>query len=111
MPEMIVGGKTLPLDEDGFLQEWESWNKEVAEAFAKQDGVTLTPEHWEVINYLRNYFLQYKIAPPIRMLVKQCVDKALPGKGGLKYVYVLFPGGPAKQACKYAGLPKPTGCV
>ncbi len=109
--ELEVGGKKLALDEDGFLEDWEAWNKEVSEAFAAKDGVTLTPEHWEIINYLRKYYMDYKVAPPIRMLVKE-IEKAMgPEKGNLKYVYKLFPGGPAKQACKYAGLPKPTGCV
>lgn len=111
MPSITVGGKVLPLDEDGYLQDWSLWNKDVADAFAKADNITLTGEHWEIINFLRKYYETYKIAPPIRMLVKE-VEKAMgPEKGNLKYVYKLFPAGPAKQACKYAGLPKPTGCV
>lgn len=111
MAELEVEGKKLPLDEDGFLQDWALWNPKVAEAFAKLEGVALTSEHWEIINFLRKYYETYKIAPPIRMLVKE-VEKAFgPEKGNLKYVYKLFPAGPAKQACKYAGLPKPTGCV
>ncbi len=61
-------------------------------------------EHWKLVNYLREYYLKYEIAPPVRMLVKQTgLD--------LKKIYTLFPGGPAKGACKIAGLPKPTGCV
>ncbi len=61
-------------------------------------------EHWRLVNYLRDYYLKFEIAPPIRMLTKQT-------KLDLKRVYELFPGGPAKGACKIAGLPKPTGCV
>lgn len=106
-----VGDREFELDEDGFLVDWEKWDEEVAKAFAAQDGIELTDEHWEIIHFLRKYYLEYKIAPPIRMLVKE-VKKALgPEKGNLKYIYKLFPGGPAKMACKYAGLPKPTGCV
>jgi tRNA 2-thiouridine synthesizing protein E len=61
-------------------------------------------DHWKLVNYLRDYYLKYEIAPPVRMLVKQTgLD--------LKKIYELFPGGPAKGACKIAGLPKPTGCV
>ena len=51
-----------------------------------------------------DYYVKYGIAPPVRMLTKQTnLD--------LKYIYKLFPKGPAAGACKVAGLPKPTGCV
>ncbi|NOZ77000.1 MAG: TusE/DsrC/DsvC family sulfur relay protein [Euryarchaeota archaeon] len=111
MATMKVGDKELPLDEEGYLQDPSLWDEEVAKAFAAKDGIELTDEHWEIINFLREYYQEYQIAPMIRILVKE-VKKAMgPEKGNLKYVYKLFPEGPAKQACKYAGLPKPTGCV
>jgi len=106
-----VGDTEFELDEDGFIQDFEGWTPEVAEEFAKQDGIELTDEHWEIINFLRDYYKKYQIAPMIRILVKEIKKKFGPEKGNLKYVYKLFPAGPAKQACKYAGLPKPTGCV
>ena len=69
------------------------------------EGVAeLTESHWKVINYLRNYYLQFGIAPMIRKLCKETGFK-------LNEIYQLFPSGPAKGACKLAGLPKPTGCV
>ena len=111
MSTLSVGGKELTLDEDGYLTDWNEWNKDVAEAFAQKEGIELTDEHWEIINFLRDYFTEYQIAPAIRVLVKEVKSKFGPEKGNLKYVYRLFPAGPAKQACKYAGLPKPTGCV
>ncbi len=111
MGTINIGGKDLPLDEDGYLTDWDLWSKEVADAFAEADGVSLTDEHWEIINFLREYYTEYQIAPAIRALVKEVKTKFGAEKGNLKYVYRLFPGGPAKQACKYAGLPKPTGCV
>lgn len=112
MPEVIVNGLTVTIDgvayavdEDGFLQEPEKWNENVAHGFATLEGISaLTEEHWKLINYLRNYFLQYNIAPMIRKLQK---ETGFP----LKKIYELFPSGPAKGACKLAGLPKPTGCV
>lgn len=106
-----VGGQELTLDEDGYLTDWSVWTKEAADAFAAIDGIELTDEHWEIINFLRSYFEEYQIAPAIRVLVKEVKAKFGAEKGNLKYVYRLFPAGPAKQACKYAGLPKPTGCV
>ncbi len=111
MPTVNVGGKDLPVDEEGYLQDPSLWTKEIAEAFAEKDGIKLTDEHWEIINFLRNYYQEYEIAPAIRVLVKEIKKAFGPEKGNLKYVYKLFPAGPAKQACKFAGLPKPTGCV
>ena len=105
MPEFQVGDTTLDIDEDGFIQEPERWNKDVAIALAKTEGVEeLTEEHWKLVNYLREYYLEYGIAPMIRKLCKATGFK-------LNKVYELFPSGPAKGACKVAGLPKPTGCV
>ncbi|NOZ82265.1 MAG: TusE/DsrC/DsvC family sulfur relay protein [Euryarchaeota archaeon] len=106
-----VGDRELELDEDGFLKDPSQWDKEVAEAFAREEGIELTDEHWEIVNFLREYYQQYQIAPMIRILVKEVGKKLGPEKGNLKYIYKLFPNGPAKQACKIAGLPKPTGCV
>ena len=101
-----VEGKTLQLDEDGFMQEPELWNQSVAQAFAKDEGIEgeLTDDHWKVINYLREYYLKNKIAPMVRRLCKETGCN-------VKRIYELFPSGPAKGACKIAGLPKPTGCV
>jgi TusE/DsrC/DsvC family sulfur relay protein len=105
VPAFEVNGKTYNVDEDGFLEEPGVWTKEVATDFAGCEGVTeLTENHWKVINYLRNYYLQFGIAPMIRKLCKETGFK-------LNEIYALFPSGPAKGACKLAGLPKPTGCV
>jgi len=105
MPTFQVGDLVLTTDEDGFIQQSRLWNRQVAEALARADGIAaLTEEHWKAIDYLRGYFLDYGSAPTIRLLVK---STGL----GLKRIYELFPSGPALGACKVAGLPKPTGCV
>ncbi len=105
MPTFEVHGKCYDVDEDGFLQEPELWNQDVAKDFAESEAINqLTDEHWKVINYIRNYYLQFGIAPMIRKLCKETGYK-------LNEIYKLFPSGPAKGACKLAGLPKPTGCV
>jgi len=93
------------VDEDGFLEEPKLWTENVAKDFAESEAIAqLTDEHWKVINYIRNYYLQFGIAPMIRKLCKETGFK-------LNDIYKLFPSGPAKGACKLAGLPKPTGCV
>jgi TusE/DsrC/DsvC family sulfur relay protein len=105
MPTFEVDGKSYEVDEDGFLQDPDIWNAEVAKDFALSEDVTeLTEDHWKVINYLRSYYLEFGIAPMIRKLCKETGFK-------LNRIYELFPSGPAKGACKLAGLPKPTGCV
>jgi TusE/DsrC/DsvC family sulfur relay protein len=105
MPTFEVQGRSYNVDEDGFLDDPQIWNQEVALDFASSEGVTeLTEAHWKVINFIRNYYLQFGIAPMIRKLCKETGFK-------LNEIYALFPSGPAKGACKLAGLPKPTGCV
>lgn len=111
MATLEVNGKQLPLDEDGFLENMDDWSKEAALALAKTENVEMTEQHWEVVNFLREYYAEYKIAPMIRILVKAIGKKLGKEKGNTKYLYELYPAGPAKQACKIAGLPKPTGCV
>ncbi len=111
MSALEVGGKSIELDEDGFLANIEDWSEEIALALANTENVDMTDAHWEVVNFLREYYAEYKIAPMIRILTKAIGKKLGKEKGNTKYLYELYPAGPAKQACKIAGLPKPTGCV
>ena len=105
MPTYQCEGKVYDVDEDGFLQDPDLWNDDVARDFMSTEGITeLTEDHWKVIHYIRNYYLQFGIAPMVRKVCKQTGFS-------LKEIYNLFPSGPAKGACKLAGLPKPTGCV
>ena len=105
MPIFEHGEVSIEVDEDGFIQEPDRWDENVAAALATTEGIdTLTDDHWKVMNYLRNYYLEFGVAPMIRKLCKETGFK-------LKEIYELFPSGPAKGACKVAGLPKPTGCV
>jgi TusE/DsrC/DsvC family sulfur relay protein len=102
---ITVQDSQIEVDEDGFIQEPDKWNEAVAAALAATEGVTdLSEKHWKLINYLRDYYKKFGIAPMIRKMCKEVEMK-------LNEVYELFPTGPAKGACKAAGLPKPTGCV
>jgi tRNA 2-thiouridine synthesizing protein E len=105
MPQFKHGDVTIEVDEHGFMAQPESWNDDVARALATTEGVSeMTEEHWKIVRYLRDYWLQFGIAPMVRKLCKETGFQ-------LKQVYELFPSGPANGACKVAGLPKPTGCV
>ena len=111
MPSFELNGQTYETDEDGYLVNLSDWNEDVAKHLADTESVEMSDPHWEVINFLREYYEEYKIAPMIRILTKAIGKKLGKEKGNTKYLYDLYPGGPAKQACKIAGLPKPTGCV
>jgi len=106
MPEIEVRGKSVELNEDGFMDHPEEWDKDIALALAKsEEGLeTLTEDHWKVINYIREYYMEKNLAPMVR---KVCKNSGF----SLKHIFELFPSGPAKGACKLAGLPKPDGCV
>ncbi|MFO1269142.1 MAG: TusE/DsrC/DsvC family sulfur relay protein [Rubrivivax sp.] len=106
-----VNGTTYETDEEGYLVNLADWNKDIAEAIAKAENVEMSENHWEVVNFLREYYDEYQIAPAVRVLTKAIGKQLGEEKGNSKYLYELFPYGPAKQACKIAGLPKPTGCV
>ncbi len=104
MSELQVGDRSVTLDEDGFLEDATQWDRDVAEKLAETEDVVLTPEHWEIIDYLRNYYAEFGVAPMVRKMLKDT------GKSNAE-IYELFPSGPGKGACKIAGLLKPTGCV
>lgn len=105
MAMIELAGKMVEVDEDGFIQDPEIWDNELAAALAPLEEVpVLTDDHWKVVNMIREYYLRTGVAPMIRKL---CKDTGFT----LKQIYELFPTGPAKGACKIAGLPKPTGCV
>ena len=110
MPIIEVNGKSYETDEEGYLVNLGEWNEDVANFIAKTENVEMSTNHWEVVNFLRNYYEECQIAPTMRVLTK-AIGKQLGPKGNSQYLYELFPYGPAKQACKIAGLPKPTGCV
>jgi dissimilatory sulfite reductase related protein len=105
MPSFEWNDVQLLIDDDGFMQDTALWNDHVALALASTEGLSeLTAAHWTIINYIRDYYIQYQIAPMIRKLCKETGFT-------LRQIYELFPSGPARGACKVAGLAKPTGCV
>lgn len=111
MLHMEFQGKQITLFDTGYIFKLTDWSEKLARHLADQDGITLSDAHWEVIFFLRDYYRKYQIAPTIQLLAREIRKVLGSEKGTTKYLYQLFPGGPAKQACRYAGLPKPTGCV
>jgi tRNA 2-thiouridine synthesizing protein E len=104
MTTATIAGKDLIVDNEGFLQQPDQWDREVAQAIAAELDMTLTERHWLVIDYMRDSYLETGQAPTIRSLGKK---SGVP----IKELYQLFPKGPAKLAAKLAGIPKPHGCI
>ena len=106
MPHLDYDGRRIELNEEGFLLHPEEWDDGVAQALARsQEGLeALNEDHWKVVRFIRGHFLETNLAPMVRSM---CKTTGIP----LRQIYELFPSGPAKGACKVAGLPKPTGCV
>ncbi|MDH3692432.1 MAG: TusE/DsrC/DsvC family sulfur relay protein [Gammaproteobacteria bacterium] len=107
----VCDGATIETDEEGYITDISLWSRELAIQIATEENIEMDDDHWEVVNFLRNYYEEYQIAPAVRVLTKAIKRTLGADKGNSKYLYELFPYGPAKQACKIAGLPKPTGCI
>lgn len=100
-----IAGKTVQVNEEGFITEPNDWNEEIAVAIAEEEGISeLTPDHWKVIQYCREVGMESGSAPTLRNITK--------GAGvPTKQLFGLFPKGPAKKVAKISGLGKPEGCV
>ncbi|MEZ3498143.1 sulfurtransferase TusE [Pantoea sp. KPR_PJ] len=108
---MEFNGKTIATDGEGYLKHRDDWSEELAEQIAQREGITLSEAHWEVVRFVRAFYLEYNTSPAIRMLVKAMAQQYGEEKGNSRYLFRLFPDGPAKQATKIAGLPKPAKCL
>ena len=105
MTTLTYAGADIDVDDEGFLQQPEQWNEQIAQEIAAENGIDeLTDRHWLVIHFMRNTFLESGSAPSIRTLGKA---SGVP----IKELYQLFPKGPAKPSAKIAGIPKPRGCI
>lgn len=104
-------GQQFETDADGYLSHLADWSAELAEKIAEKEQIVLSEAHWEIINTVRDFYQEYKTSPAIRMLVKVLAQKFGEEKGNSRYLQRLFPDGPAKQASKIAGLPKPAKCL
>ncbi len=98
-------------DAEGYLKNLDDWNPDVARQIAEQEGIVLTPAHWEIISLIRQYYAEFDLSPAMRPLVKYAALKLGADKGKSVYLLSLFPGSPPKLAAKIAGLPRPANCL
>ncbi len=101
----------ISTDAQGYLLNFKDWEEGMVPLLAEEEGIELTEAHWEVIRFVRNFYLEFNTSPAVRMLVKAMEKEHGPEKGNSKYLFKLFRQGPAKQATKLAGLPKPAKCL
>src|SRR5471030_1718847 len=103
--------REIETDAQGYLKNSTDWDEALAPLLAEQEDITLTDAHWEVVRFVREFYLEFNTSPAIRMLVKAMGQNYGEEKGNSRYLFRLFPEGPAKQATKIAGLPKPVKCL
>ena len=104
---------TIPKrNNEGFLENAYDWRPDIAEVIASESGIDLSENHWEIINFLREFYKEYEVSPASnRLFVKAVRQQFGEEKGNSIYLMQLFPGTPAKTACRIAGLPRPTNCL
>lgn len=108
---IVINDKEIGTDTEGYLSNLDDWSEDLAVLLSERDNLHLTDRHWEIIAFIRGYYQEYRTAPNLRVLQKLLKEEFGEEKADKKYLFDLFPYGPAKQAARYAGMPKPTGCV
>ena len=95
----------IEFDAEGFMADPALWSEEVAQRIACDEGIAeMTERHWAIVRFIRGYWKEHDLAPPVRLI---CTELGV----SVRDVYKLFTSGPARGACRVAGLPKPDGCV
>ncbi len=108
---IVINGRQIETDAQGYLANLDDWSEEIAEYLSGQDGLELTADHWKLMNWIRAYYQENGTAPNLRIMQKRLKDDLGEQWSDKKRLFELFPYGPAKQGARYAGMPKPTGCV
>ncbi len=101
--DKVLAGKTISVTEEGFMTDFSQWDKSIGDAIAAENSITLTPRHWEVLDYIQT---EYKNEVPLSI---RKIGKS--GIVDIKEFYQLFPVAPLKTATKIAGIPKPVSCI
>jgi len=95
-------------DPEGYIVDPEDWNESLAQQLAQEEGLTLDQQYWPVLTFMRQYWTEHHIAPDVRHVIKFLTDKlGLEKKQAKRHLFMLFPYGYVKQACKIAGMQRP----
>ena len=107
---ILVNGKAIETDGEGYLKNLQDWSEEFARARAKEEGLELTEKHWEVIRFLRYYYQEHGVQAQVRVMIPFFARQWGPEAGSNRYLHELFPiGGPQKQGNRLAGLLRTKG--
>jgi len=104
-------GKSIQVYVSGNLIHLDDWSEALADVLAQREGIKLTDEHWKIINFIRKFYFQYGITPMVKVLIRHMTEELGKDAANRDNMYKLFPGGPAKQGSRIAGLPSPQGCI
>jgi tRNA 2-thiouridine synthesizing protein E len=108
---IVINGKQIETDAEGYLAQLDDWSEDIANYLAQQDNLKLSEDHWKLLNWIRAYYQENGTAPNLRVMQKLLKEDLGEEWADKKRLFDLFPYGPAKQGARYAGMPKPTGCV
>jgi dissimilatory sulfite reductase related protein len=97
--------QTVAIDDEGYLVDPMTWNEELAREFAGQESIQLTEDHWDAIQFMRQYYAEHQVAPDVRHVTKHLAERL--GHEARNKIFELFPYGYVKQACKIAGMKRP----
>ena len=103
-----VEGRLIEIDEYGYLIDPADWSAALSEQMAEDDGLSLTDDHWLLIDFLLRFYKEFQLAPELPILSRRLCKDQRDCRWTRKYIKKLFPEG-ARTACRYAGLPAPVG--
>ena len=105
-----VGERDIATDSEGYLRHLGDWSEAFTRALAREENLVLTPEHWEVIRFLRDYYQEHGVQAQVRVMIRHFTERWGPERGSNHYLHELFPvGGPQKQGNRLAGLLRTKG--
>jgi tRNA 2-thiouridine synthesizing protein E len=107
LTELTIDGRAIAVDDEGFLFDSSDWSPAIAELMAEADQLVLGEDHWIAINFLRDFYTKYQIAPDLYLLQRTLCKHQGDCRWSREYLRELFPAHGARDACRYAGLPKP----
>ncbi len=106
-PALEIDGRTIAVDDEGYLLDSADWDHALYSMMAESDGIVLADDHWIAINFLRDFYQEYGIAPELYLMQRALCKREGDCRWDRQYLRQLFPLHGARDACRYAGLPKP----
>jgi TusE/DsrC/DsvC family sulfur relay protein len=107
---IAVNGRPVVVDLEGYLMDLDDWSEDFARALAREEGLELTDEHWQVIGFIRRFHEEHRVQPQVRYMIKHFAALWGPEKGNNHYLHEIFPkGGPQKQGNRLAGIRRTRG--